>query len=178
MNKKNSLYNYPIRSSTIVTAIRIGFIVLFGILLSLISYIPLMLLETVFSPEFSITFISILIQIIILVFVSFGIISLLTKWAGTSYVIKDNEIIVQQGLFNIKQKIYPLSSHEEVKIYKSFLGKIFDYGTLSIYQPMLQKYITLDNIQDPDLFAEVIRQNKSKESISSEKIIFSEKKKK
>lgn len=90
MNKKNSLYNYPIRSSTIVTAIRIGFIVLFGILLSLISYIPLMLLETVFSPEFSITFISILIQIIILVFVSFGIISLLTKWAGTSYVIKDN----------------------------------------------------------------------------------------
>lgn len=178
MNKKVGLYNYPIRSSTIVTAMGIGSVVLFGILLSLVSYIPLMLLKEILAPEISITFISILIQIAILVLVSFGIISLLMKWAGTSYVIKDNEIIVQNGLFNIKQKIYPLEGHEEVKIYKSFFGKIFDYGTLSIYQPMLQKYVTLENIQDPDLFAEVVRQTKSKESLSSEKVIFSRKKRK
>lgn len=178
MNKKIGLYNYPIRSSTIVTAMGIASVVLIGILLSFASYIPLMLLEEILPPEASITFISILIQIIVLNLVSFGIVSLLVKWAGTSYVIKDNEIIVQQGLFNIKQKIYPLEGHEEVEIYKSFLGKIFDYGTLSIYQPVLQKYVTLENIQDPDLFAEVIRQTKSKESLSSEKVIFSRKKKK
>lgn len=178
MNKKIDLYNYPIRSSTIVTAMSIGSVVFIGILLSLLSYIPLMLLKEILVPEISITFISILIQIAILILVSFGIISLLIKWAGTSYVIKDNEIIVQNGLFNIKQKIYPLEGHEEVKIYKSFLGKIFDYGTLSIYQPVLQKYVILENIQDPDLFAEVIRQTKSKESLSSEKVIFSRKKKK
>ncbi len=178
MNKKNKkigLYNYQIRSSTIVTAMGIVFVVLIGILLSLVSYIPLMLLKEVLVPGISITFISILIQIAILILVSFGIVSLLMKWAGTSYVIKDNEIVVQKGLFNIKQKIYPLEGHEEVEIYKSLLGKIFDYGTLSIYQPVLQKYITLENIQDPDLFAEVIRQTKSKELLSSEKVIFSRK---
>ncbi|QQS44132.1 PH domain-containing protein [Candidatus Roizmanbacteria bacterium] len=178
MNRKIALYNYPIRSSTIVTALRIVSVVLIGILLSFVSYIPLVLLKAIFSFEAPIIFISILIQIAILVLVSLGIVSLLMKWAGTSYVIKDSEIIVQQGIFNIKQKIYPLEGHEEVKIYKSFFGKIFDYGTLSIYQPVLQKYITLENIQDPDLFAEVIRQTKSKESLSSERVIFSRKKKK
>jgi hypothetical protein len=46
-NKKIGLYNYQIRSSTIVTAMGIVFVVLIGILLSLVSYIPLMLLKEV-----------------------------------------------------------------------------------------------------------------------------------
>lgn len=53
-----------------------------------------MLLKEVLVPGIYITFISILIQIAILILVSFGIISLLMKWAGTAYMIKDNEIIV------------------------------------------------------------------------------------
>jgi len=178
MKKKVNLYNYPIRSSTIVTVMRMGFLVIIGILLSLVSYIPLMFLEEILFPEVSTAFTSIVIQIVILILVSFGIVSLLMKWAGTSYVIKDDEIVVQEGLFNIKQKIYPLEGHEEVKIYRSLFGKLFDYGTLSIYQPVLQKYITLDNIQDPDLFAEVIRQTKSKEALASKQVVFSRRKKK
>lgn len=164
-------YNYSVKMSPNSVIIRTIGVILGGVMLGLLSYVPLTMLPHLVPMELPITFISIVFQIIVLCAVSFGIIALLLNWMGTTYIISDKEIVVQQGLLSVKQKIYPLAGHEEVKMYQSLLGKWFDYGTVAVFQPVLQKYITLVDVPDPDLLAEAIRQKKSKEGLPSSQVI-------
>lgn len=166
-------YNYPVRSTTVTTVLRVLMVMVISILISLLTYVPLMIFAEIINAFLPVTLLSILIQIGIQLIASLGIVGVLLAWANTVYIIRPDEVVVQKGVLSVKEKHYPLKGNEEIKVYQSFWGRLFNFGDLVIYQPLIKKYIRLHSVPEPHLYAEVIRQTKSRESLESiEEIVY------
>lgn len=58
------------------------------------------------------------------------VLSFVLPWATTTYYIADHQLIQCGGIVNVDQKIYELTKLREVDEAESWLGKLFNYGTI------------------------------------------------
>lgn len=158
-------YSYPIHTSSVIVVFRIIGIQLFVGFLSLLLTLPLIAFKEVITPYIPIiilyAFLSIGIQTInmILLVITF------LQWIRMVYIIRPNEIIEQKGIWHIRENIYSTDKIEAVSVDQSIWGRIFNYGTIRIVNPVLNEDLFLEDISDPFTYADVIRQSKSKETI-------------
>lgn len=79
------------------------------------------------------------------------------SWLRHFWIIKSHEIVEQQGVWSIDEDIFSTSLIEEVKVSQSLWGRIFNFGTLKICNPLLRKDFKMSDISDPHYYAALIR---------------------
>jgi uncharacterized membrane protein YdbT with pleckstrin-like domain len=78
-------------------------------------------------------------------------------WSSSYYVITPKYVTVKRGVFYTYEKVYNIEKTESVTFTQGFWGKIFNYGTVKVFNPALREDVFIRNIPSPDKFAELIR---------------------
>lgn len=71
------------------------------------------------------------------------------EWANETYEIREDSIIHRKGVFKLNEEIYSLRNLGSATIQQGLMGKLFNYGTITINSPILKKEFYLYNVQDP-----------------------------
>lgn len=60
------------------------------------------------------------------------IIFIIVHWVTDEYYITDRQLFHYQGLWHMDERIYELQHIKSVKLYQTFFGRIFHYGTITL----------------------------------------------
>lgn len=95
-------------------------------------------------------------------------------WMSEVYYIYGDFIIHRIGIFQIKEEEYSLRNIEALTVDQSFLGRIFNFGTLHFFSPVLRQEYYLTNIPDAFEVRNIVESivSEAKSSGSREKIIY------
>lgn len=99
------------------------------------------------QPAFDIF--SIFFFIFISVFELILILFVVLKWASEEYEIRDDTIIHRKGVLTTTEENYSLRSLGNASITQSIFGKIFNYGTIKLYSPLLKQDYFINNVHNP-----------------------------
>ena len=150
------------------TLIIIRFIVteiIFGFSLFLISII-FYYLSTYLNPTYlSATY---LIILAIWFLINIGTVILISlKWNSEYTEVSGEGIVKHSGILHRKEQKYACNFIEGVKVEQSFLGLLFNYGTIELYDPALKEQVYLLNITNPKSTNKTIQRIVSKEKDKS-----------
>lgn len=81
------------------------------------------------------------------------------KWISNHYEINKREIRHCHGILSKKEEIYLCDFAQEVEYSQTLFGRIFNYGTVDIFNPAVKETIVLDSIPNPAKYAEIIKTN-------------------
>jgi uncharacterized membrane protein YdbT with pleckstrin-like domain len=124
------IYSYPIRTSTAIVISRIITTQLFLAAISLLITLPII----AFTPEIS-NYLPIL---MLYAFITLGlqtinmvvIVTIFLSWINTIYIIRQNEIITQSGIWNVQEHHFATEHTQRITLKQSLWGKLFNFGTL------------------------------------------------
>jgi uncharacterized membrane protein YdbT with pleckstrin-like domain len=102
---------------------------------------------------FAYTGITLFIQLLNILF----IVVLVLRWVTTEYRIEKSSLIIKSGILSTNEQAYPLESVKTVQVNQSWIGKIFNFGTIHVYSPLFLKHIYIMNIPEAHQFGEEIR---------------------
>lgn len=102
------------------------------------------------APFITIFTISLLVLAIFIALVS------LARWRNRYYVIRPRQFIVHDGLIQRKEKIFELDQVESISVTQSIVGRMLDYGTLSIFSPVFPQKIRIEDIPDPVKYQKIL----------------------
>lgn len=136
------------------------------VLLFLISYFLISLLMTFVSPYLNLAllppsyvglfFIMLIVSVIVAIFI-------VLKWQSEYTILTPSGIMQYSGILQKREQRYACSFVEAIKMEQSLLGSIFNFGTLSLYDPEIKEDIYLENITDPkksiDLIKKILSRN-------------------
>lgn len=95
---------------------------------------------------------------VILVFAKTSlVIFVIIQWINEYYEITPKEIIYKRGLIFKKEEDNTLAHLGLVKIEQGIMGKIFNYGTLKLFNWLLDKHITLYLIHNPMKYYHILQ---------------------
>jgi len=77
------------------------------------------------------------------------ILNVVVRWASEEYEVRDDTIVHKRGIFTTSEEKYSLRSLGNASITQSLFGKIFNYGTIRIYSPLLKQDYFISNVHDP-----------------------------
>jgi|GEM_PF-2934643 len=87
--------------------------------------------------------------ILVVLLQSAGLITIILQWYYEFYETKRDLIVHTSGVFKRKEDIYSLKTIEAGNVEQSLPGKIFNYGTVRIYSPVLKREYSLAAIPNP-----------------------------
>ncbi len=164
-SNKKIPYSYPIRMSTAIVIVRIIGTQFFISVLTLFITLPLVAFKETIDQYIPIIMLYSFLMLCFQMLNMIVIVLIFLRWMRTIYITRENEIIEQKGIWNIKENIYATQRVEEVEVDQSLWGRLWNYGTVKVSNPLLQKDLYLIDIPQPHLYADVIRQSRSKEEI-------------
>lgn len=88
---------------------------------------------------------------------------IVAQWLNEYYEITPTKIIYRRGIMRRKEDVYDLSRGDKaskitsIGVQQDMLGRIFNYGTLSIYDRGVYKYYYLNYIHNPLRYFEILR---------------------
>ncbi len=151
-----------LRESTVLIIIRLIFTeAIFGLAFFLLS-----ILFSYMSPYLNITYPSGLYLIVLAggFLINIGIvISIILKWNSEYTEVSKEGVIKHSGILQRKEQTYACNFVEGAKLEQSFLGLLFNYGTIELYDPALKEQVYLLNIANPKRYSEKIKNIVSKE---------------
>lgn len=77
-------------------------------------------------------------------------------WINEYYEVSPNFLIHRSGFILKKEERHPFSQMRSVKIEQGFFGKIFGFGTISLYNWYLRTYTILYLIHNPIKYFRII----------------------
>jgi uncharacterized membrane protein YdbT with pleckstrin-like domain len=80
------------------------------------------------------------------------------KWASTYYVINYKEISITKGVIRKKKCSYDIRGIQSSSVTQGLLGRIFNYGTIHLENPLLKSDVFLKNIYSPNSYINIIEQ--------------------
>jgi len=89
----------------------------------------------------------------------FLMLTLAIKWISSTYEIRTHEIRHKYGILNKKEKIFLCDLAQEVSLSQNLFGKIFNFGTIEIFNPAIKEVIILEGIPNPEKYAEIVKKN-------------------
>lgn len=93
--------------------------------------------------------------------------SIILKWYSEYIEITKSAIIKHKGILYKKEETFACNFIETITINQDFLGMIFNYGTLELFDPALKKPIYIFNTTSPKNYSDVIKKIFSKKKESS-----------
>ncbi|MCF7830862.1 PH domain-containing protein [Candidatus Gracilibacteria bacterium] len=85
------------------------------------------------------------------------------KWFFKYYEISQKEIVCNEGILFQKRRSYSLEKAESVSLNQSFLGKMFNFGTVivELYMASSRYEVRLLRISNPRKYVSIIEQTLS-----------------
>lgn len=77
-------------------------------------------------------------------------------WLREYYEIRPQEVIYRRGIITLKEVIFSCKNVQEMEVHQTVLGKIFNFGTVSLYNPVLRERFFLRDISEPNEYCELI----------------------
>jgi PH (Pleckstrin Homology) domain-containing protein len=71
------------------------------------------------------------------------------SWANEEWEIKEGVIYHRRGVFRMHEDAYSLKQIASTTLRQGFIGKLFNYGTIRIFSPLLKQDYYLTNIHNP-----------------------------
>lgn len=90
---------------------------------------------------------------------------LVLSWLKSVFVIRVDRIIVRRGIFHVVDREYSTQRVESVNVSQGILGRVFGYGTVTMFNPVLKEDMVLENIPHPYIYAQVIAKRQAKEAV-------------
>jgi uncharacterized membrane protein YdbT with pleckstrin-like domain len=87
--------------------------------------------------------------IVLLIYLAM-VIYMILSWNRHYYVINSQAVLMYDGIIFSKSKSYDMAGVESIEVDQGLIGKIFNFGTLKLYNPRLEKEITFHRIPDPN----------------------------
>lgn len=81
-------------------------------------------------------------------------------WLNEYYEITPEHIVHRRGIIFKKRIMYKLANVRQIGVEDSFLGEMFNFGTITFYELRLNKYIDMYLIHNPRRYAKVLKQMK------------------
>lgn len=78
------------------------------------------------------------------------------NWKFTTYLIKPEELMIRTGILEKKEKLFTLNQIETVTVRQGVFGRMFDYGSLRIFSPLLNGKVDILNIPEPRKFEKLL----------------------
>jgi len=115
-------------------------------------------IDTIYSSGTLYIIVSGLVQIFNVGFIIF----LTLKWSSTQYIIKPKDLILQTGILTIKETVYSAERIESTNVSQGICARIWNYGNVRIFNPLLKTDLILRKIPNPYFYAEIINNQKRK----------------
>ena len=93
----------------------------------------------------------------ILAFYGATILVIILEWTYAYFTIEPKHITSRSGVIFSKEERHDLAMIESLGVTQGLFGKIFNYGSIHVYIPLLEKNIVLANVADPYKEANFIR---------------------
>lgn len=152
MENTNSPYEfYFIRKTPLVLLTRLFsiefvFVTIYFLLraskIVLVDFIPIELATDLNLLSLVIFFAFTIIQIVLAVLVTL-------QWTNEYYIIRFSDILHRKGTFSLQEETFSLNNVEAFTVEESFWGKLFHFGTVRFYSPVLKKEYSLSEVPDP-----------------------------
>jgi hypothetical protein len=113
----------------------------------------------------------IMVFLVLLLLQTIILVSLVLEWFFEYYDLRKDLIVHTKGVFRKKEDIYSLKTVEAGNVLQSFTGKIFKFGTVRIYSPVLKREYFLSDIPDPHNIRAAVIDLLSVEDSNDKKII-------
>lgn len=157
-----SIEKVVLRESMVLTIIRFIFTEgIFGVLLFLLSILFSYLNSLTITFDLSPLYATLLIAILML---NICMIILTALRRSCEYTeISREGVVKHSGILHRKEQTYACNFVEGAKLSQSFLGMIFNYGTIELYDPALKEQVYLLNISDPKINSKKVQDIVSKE---------------
>ena len=88
---------------------------------------------------------------------AFAMVTIFLQWAYTTFEIKAHELIFRKGVIRRKRTIHSLKNIQLVEVEQGFLGLLFQYGNIRLYNPLLKEEIYMRSVTDPEKYAHALR---------------------
>lgn len=142
------------------------FLIIFKIILIeiLVIILNFLIRFSFFSFDTYLNYMIILIEIIFIQLINlYLILKVFVNWLSIKYSINSEEIKITEGLIKTKETTYEIKALQSMRIIRSLIGKIFNYGSIYLYNPVLKEEIIIKDIPNPEFYANII-QNREEES--------------
>jgi len=70
-------------------------------------------------------------------------------WANEEWEIKEGVIYHRRGVFKMNEEAYSLQQVGSITMSQDWIGKLFNYGTIRIFSPLLKQEYYLMNLHNP-----------------------------
>ena len=156
INNGIEIQRIRIRESVVLLVLRILLLqLLLGVFLYGITVINLMLtLEDIMDRPFPV--ITLLYISSVIFFLIYTIIAIL-QWRNHHYVIQRNGITHRTGLFSYQEQNYSCSNIESISLNQGVWGKLFNFGTIELYDPALERHFFLHYVSQPQHNLELLK---------------------
>lgn len=95
-----------------------------------------------------------------IVMASIGIsllIIIISLWVNEGLGVEDEEIVYHKGVLKTTYTSYPYTNIQRVSVHQTLLGKIFNYGSVELYVPVLDKELLFTEMPSPHKLAKLIK---------------------
>lgn len=83
----------------------------------------------------------------------------LISWYSIEYVLTESKIIIKSGVLSTKRNYMPYAVVQDINTSQSFIAKIFNVGSISLFSAYDNNIMELSNISNPSEVEEIIFSN-------------------
>lgn len=150
-------------------------IVLLYLLIRLVKYWVLIQIFTDNNYHDLNFWLGIIVFIVLAVVQTIMLLTIVLEWYFEYYEVRQDLIIHTRGVLRKKEDLYSLKTVEAGNVKQSLFGKLFNFGTVRIYSPVLRREYFLRDIPDPHHLRSAVIDLLSAEKGNDKKIIPKEK---
>lgn len=150
-------YSYTVRKTPVLLVAQIVFVEILILVAHLsIRFVSLWIAGIL---EFEIPGIFFTVELVIMQFVGvYLIVMFVLQWVNTYYVLNPKEVIVKKGVIATYSGTYELANLQSMSVLQGIFGKIFNYGTIKLFNPVLKEDLYLSDISNPRKYAAIIQE--------------------
>jgi membrane protein YdbS with pleckstrin-like domain len=88
------------------------------------------------------------------------------RWYNSQWEINKDDIIQKKGLISIQESVDSFRNFTGVTVHQGIFGRIFNYGTIKLFNPALDHSITIKNVSSPTKYKNLIAERLPKSDMT------------
>ena len=148
-----------VRRSVFILTLKLLIVESFFIILSLVVFTLINILSPSGSLISDTKFLFAVLYIMLSFFRFVLFIVIILNWSSQYYEIKSEGVIFISGVLGDRKRTYYYRNIESITLMKGIIGKIFNFGTIRMYNPSLNEYFYLKDISSPEKYIKIIKSN-------------------
>lgn len=157
-NPKISVTHVTIRQSISVFILRLVVIELFSAIFVIVFFVFLISADSSWGLSAALPVVGISFFVLFVLAKTVLIIFIIIQWLNECYEITPKEIVHKRGLFFKKEERNVLNHLAKLEIDQGVFGRIFNYGTIKLYNWVSEKNVILSLIHNPMKYHQLLQE--------------------